>query len=100
MKLTKQQTEQIQEKTGLEPVPSKVAAESGLVQHFGDNTFYLSTDGIYVFKEGGQAAEESSGDADTVTAVKIAAVEQKGDEGEVVVRGIQPQETAMTVELV
>ena len=99
MKLTQQQTDQIHEKTGLAPVPSEVAAEAGLTQHFGDNTFYLNADGIYVFEEGGEAAAEDAGDASTVTAIKIAAVEQSGEGNEVVVRGVEPQETTLTVEL-
>ena len=100
MKLTEQQTTIIQEKTGLEPLPTEVAAESGLTGHFGDETFYLNSDGIYVFVENQQAEEASEGDASAVTAVKIAAIERDGDdEGQVMVRGVQPQQTGLTVEL-
>lgn len=99
MKLNQQQTQQIQNETGLEPIPSEVAEESGLTEHFGDETFYLNADGIFVFEEGRQATAEGSEDASKVTAVKIAAVEQSGEGDGVTVHGVEPQETTMTVEL-
>jgi len=94
MKLTQQQADHIQEKTGLEPVPNEIAAQSGLTQHFGDDTFYLNADGIFVFED-----QTSAEDQSTVTAVKIAAVEQVGEGSEVVVRGVEPQQTTLTVDL-
>lgn len=99
MKLTQQQAERIQEKTGLEPVPSEVAAESGLTGHFGDDTFYLNADGIYVFQQPGEPAAEPTEAASTVTAVKIASVEPSPEGDGVAVRSIEPQETTLTVEL-
>lgn len=100
MKLNQQQSEQIQQKTGLQPLPDELAAESGLTGHFGDNTFYLNADGIYVFEEGGQPAEGSAAGANAVTAIKIASVEETAEGDGVAVHGIEPQETTLTVELV
>ncbi len=51
MKLTKQQVAMIEKKTGFSPVPEEAAGESGLIGHFGENTFYLDTKGVYVFEE-------------------------------------------------
>ncbi|WP_431470880.1 hypothetical protein [Sphingosinithalassobacter sp. LHW66-3] len=107
MKLSDDQVETIQAKTGLTPIPQEAAAESGLEGHFGDNTFYLDSQGVYVFEEirsegdGVQAVvppEEATGES--VTAVQIAAVEQGEEDGAVSVRSIQPQATTLTVALV
>ncbi|AKH42604.1 hypothetical protein FHS61_000374 [Altererythrobacter atlanticus] len=99
MKLTQDQTDQIQQKTGLEPVPTEIAQQSGLANHFGDETFYLNADGIFVFEQGRDPSAEDSGDAGAVTAIKIASVEQVGEANEVAVRAIEPQQTTLTVEL-
>lgn len=106
MKLNQDQVDTIKEKTGLTPIPQEAAADSGLEGHFGDNTFYLDSQGVYVFEEirteddGVQTVvppEQATGES--VTAIQIAAVEQGEQEGAVSVRSIQPQATTLTVDL-
>jgi len=107
MKLNDQQVETIKDKTGLSPIPDAAAADSGLEGHFGDNTFYLDAQGVYVFEEletredGAQAVvPPGEGKGDSVTASQIAAVERaEGDSEAVTVRSIEPQATTLTVEL-
>lgn len=99
MKLNQHQVDLIQEKTGLAPIPSDASANSGLAEHFGDHTFYVDEDGVYVFEEAQQPAADST-DRESVTAVMIATVEPSGEGGEAMVRGIDPRMTTLTVELV
>ncbi|WP_109807471.1 hypothetical protein [Sphingosinithalassobacter portus] len=107
MKLDQQQIDTIKDKTGLTPIPETAAADSGLQGHFGENTFYLDAQGVYVFEEletredGAQAVvAPGEGNGDSVTAIQIAAVERgEGDDAAVTVRSIQPQATTLTVEL-
>jgi hypothetical protein len=98
MKLTQHQVDIIQDKTGLTPVPSQAAAESGLAEHFGDETFYVNNEGVYVFQEA-QQPDKDSNQPQTVTAVMIAAVEPSGEDNELMVRGIDPRGTTLVVEL-
>lgn len=94
MKLNKKQVDTIEKKTGFSPVPDDAATQSGLAGHFGENTFYLDSKGVYVF----EAVEQPSEEGDHVMAVQIAEVEPaEGDA--VTIRGIQPKATALTVDL-
>lgn len=118
MKLTAKQVATIEKKTGFTPVPDSAAAETGLAEHFGDDTFYLDPQGVYVFEEVeegsfpdqagavGTAAEanaatgavEETAPMKPVIAVQIARVEPaEGDQ--VTVRAIQPKATNLTVDL-
>jgi len=99
MKLNQDQIGVIQEKTGLAPVPSQAVADSGLADHFGDHTFYVDKEGMYVFEEARLPANDGAG-REAVVAVKIATVEPSGEGDEAMVRGIDPQVTPLTVELV
>lgn len=98
MKLNQHQVEVIQEKTGLAPIPAQTAASSGLAEHFGDHSFYVDSEGVYVFEEAESPAADGA-DRESVIAVKIATVEPSGDDGEAMVRGIDPTITTLTVEL-
>lgn len=96
MKLTASQVTVIQNKTGLKPLPETAASESGLADAFGDQTFYVDPQGVYVF----ESIENPSGDGDPVMAIQIAAVEQKEDGGdEVTVRAVQPRPIDLTIDL-
>lgn len=106
MKLNQDQVDTIHEKTGLTPIPHDAASDSGLAGHFGDDTFYLDSQGVYVFEEVKTEAdgiqtvvppEQATGES--VTAIQIAAVEEGEQDGAVNVRSIQPQATTLTVEL-
>ena len=98
MKLSQDQVDQIRDKTGFTPLPDEAAAQSGLAGHFGEDTFYLDPNGVYVFEE----TEQASGrQGKALTAFQIAAVEGTAEEGEedVTIRGIEPKATALTVDL-
>ena len=102
MRLNENQVQTIENKTGLTPISDEAASDSGLAGHFGDNTFYLDSRGVYVFEEiqpvdeSGAPVGEANGDM--VTAIQIAAVEPaEGDA--VTVRSIQPEATQLTIEL-
>lgn len=118
MKLTKTQVATIEKKTGFTPLPDEAAAETGLAEHFGEDTFYLDPNGVYVFEEveegavpdeasavgtAAEANEATGAVAQTapkkpVIAVQIAEVQADGGD-EVTVRAIQPKATALTVDL-
>lgn len=118
MKLTASQVATIEKKTGFTPVPDSAAAETGLADHFGEDTFYLDARGVYVFEEVEEGAfpdeagavgaaatanAEAGAVAETapkkpVVAVQIAAVEPAGDD-QVTVRAIQPKATSLAVDL-
>ena len=98
MKLTPNQVATIREATGFTPLSEEQASESGLYTHFGDNTFYMDDQGIYVFEEIEVEGETFEGEQ-PVTAVKIAAVEPTEKEGEVQVRSVQPLLTTTTVDI-
>lgn len=98
MKLTTAQIDTVRQATGFSPLTEEQASESGLYTHFGDNTFYMDDQGIYVFEEVEVDGEPLEGEQ-PVTAVKIAAIEPTDNEGEVQVRSIQPLLTTTTVDL-
>ncbi len=98
MKLTPVQIDIIREATGFSPLTEEQASESGLYGFFGDNTFYMDDQGIYVFEEVEIEGEPQQGEQ-PVTAIKIAALEPTGKEGEVQVRSIQPLLTTTTIDI-
>jgi len=116
MKLSAAQVKKIEKKTGFKPLPDEAAEESGLAGAFGDQTFYVDPDGVYVF----EPVEAASGMGEPLMAIQIAEVERaggdeagaKGAEGdgaggdgsdrggdEVTVRPVQPRTTSLTVDL-
>ena len=106
MKLSKQQVAAIRKKTGLKPLPEEAAEESGLAGAFGDQTFYVDPEGVYVF----EPVEPPSGMGEPLLAIQIAEIERAeaaeeesesgdGEEGDVVLRPIQPRTTSLTVDL-
>lgn len=98
MKLSPVQIDTIHEATGFSPLTEEQASESGLPGFFGDNTFYMDDKGVYVFEEVEVEGEPMAGEQ-PVTAIKIAALEPTGKEGEVQVRSIQPLLTTTTVDI-
>jgi len=104
MKLTAVQVATIEKKTGFKPLPEEAAEQTGLAEAFGDQTFYVDPEGVYVF----ESIEAPSGEGEPVMAIRIAAVERAegGDDGdsgdggdEVTVRPVQPEATSLTVDL-
>lgn len=115
MKLTQQQVKTIEKKTGFKPLPDEAAEQSGLARAFGDQTFYVDPNGVYVF----EPVEPPSGMGEPMMAIQIAEVEGAGgaeggaqgadgggggeeagaEGGEVTVRPVQPRTTSLTVDL-
>jgi hypothetical protein len=110
MKLTATQVKTIENKTGFKPLPDDAASQSGLADAFGDQTFYVDPNGVYVF----ESVEPPSGEGEAIMAIQIAEVERpaaagngasegngsdEGNSGEVTVRPIQPRTTSLTVDL-
>ena len=110
MKLTATQVKTIENKTGFKPLPDDAASQSGLADAFGDQTFYVDPNGVYVF----ESVEQPSGEGEAMMAIQIAEVERppaagngankgngsdEGNSGEVTVRPIQPRTTSLTVDL-
>jgi hypothetical protein len=96
MKLTATQVTAIEKQTGLKPLPDSAASEAGLAEAFGDQTFYVDPQGVYVF----ESIENPSGNGDPAMAIQIASVEATEGEGdEVTVRAMQPRSIELTVDL-
>ena len=112
MKLTAAQVKAIEKKTGFKPLPDEAAEQSGLAGAFGDQTFYVDPNGVYVF----EPVENPSGEGEPMMAIQIAEVDRAGAgagdgaeageggngadrDGEVTVRPVQPRTTSLTVDL-
>lgn len=92
MKLTEQEALSIHEATGLEPMPDDAAAQAGLESHFGEHTFYIAEQGLFVFER-----IEATNGADAAQAVCLAVwTEQNGKQA---LAMIEPQPTDVTVEI-
>ena len=96
MKLSIKQVRAIKKQTGLKALPDEAAAEAGLPDTFGDQTFYVDADGLYVF----EPVEQPSGEGEPVLAIRLARVERDPEGGdEVTLRPVPPQTTNLTVDL-
>lgn len=98
MKLTPVQIEVIRTAEGFSPITEEQASESGLYEFFGDNTFYMDEQGIYVFEEVEIEGETPVG-VQPVTAIQIAALEPTDNGDEVQVRSIEPLLTTTTIDI-
>lgn len=98
MKLTPYQIEAIRAAEGFSPITEEQASESGLYGFFGDNTFYMDDQGVYVFEEVEIEGETLKG-VQPVTAIQIASLEPTGNGDEVQVRSIEPLLTTTTVDI-
>ena len=96
MKLTADQVKSIEKKTGFKPLPDDAAAQSGLAEAFGDQTFYVDENGLYVF----ESVEPASGMGEPLLGIRIAKVEgPKPEDDEVTLRPVMPQTTDLRVDL-
>jgi hypothetical protein len=66
MKLSAQQIENVEKNTGLQPVPDDNPAMPQLKENFGDHTFYLDEQGLYVLET------PDDGEETHATAVQVA----------------------------
>ncbi len=95
MKLNRSQIAAVRRQTGLAPLPAEMSADAGLATTFGDQTFYVDREGVYVFER----IEQPSGE-EPLMAIKIARVsEGSGDENEVKVQPVQPRPTSVLVDI-
>lgn len=93
MKLSTDQIDSIERKTGFKPIPEDAAKESGLTASLGDHTFYVDPNGLYMF-------EPVQDSAAAVVAIQLAEIERReGTQDEVVVSAIDPQRTSLEVDL-
>ncbi|MEX2642051.1 MAG: hypothetical protein WD270_01265 [Acetobacterales bacterium] len=51
MKLNEVQIDVVQQQVGVEPVPDDNPAVDTLKEHFGDHTFYVGQEGLFVWEE-------------------------------------------------
>ena len=93
MKLNEQQTEQIEQQTGLAPVPEDNPSAETLKEHFGEHTFYVDKVGLYVWEPVGEPVE---GRREPAAAVLLAAW---ADEPGSALRPTQPKVTNVVVDL-
>lgn len=93
MKLNRSQIAAVRRQTGLAPLPAEMSAEAGLAHKFGDQTFYVDREAVYVFEQ----IEQPSGD-EPLMAIKIARVSEAA-ENEVTVKAVHPRATSMIVDL-
>ena len=92
MKLSTNQIEQIHEKLGIHPLPDDYAPLAKLREVFGDQTFYLTADGLHIWEYAKVAGTEGQ----VIIALEVAAWanEEKSD-----LSPHMPQLTDVTVKL-
>ena len=96
MKLNRSQIAAVRRQTGFKPVPQEAAAQNGLPEAFGDQTFYVDENGLYVF----ESVEPASGTGEPLLGIRIARVEgPEPNDDEVTLRPVIPQPTDMRVDL-
>ena len=83
---------EVNKQTGLDPVPGDNPAVPRLEEHFGEHTFYLDANGLYVW----EPAEESEPVSQTASAVMLAVW---GDESKTFLKPTPPTKSEVTVEL-
>ena len=92
MKLTPQQTEHVEQQTGLAPVPEDNPSADTLKEHFGDHTFYVDKVGLYVW----EPVEPVEGRKEPAAAVMLAAW---ADEPGTALRPTEPTPTNVVIDL-
>ena len=94
MKLNRSQIAAVRRQTGLAPLSAEISAESGLAGTFGDQTFYVDPEGVYVFER----VEQPSGEV-PLMAIQIAEVQAEPDSSEeVTVKPVHPRTTTLLVD--
>jgi len=88
MKLNDEQAKVVEERTGLQPIPDDNPAMSQLKENFGDHTFYVDDQGLYVL----EATEEES-DQDDPAAAQAVQIASWTDENKTALQAHEPQAT-------
>lgn len=86
MKLSSEQVKVVEERTGLQPIPEENPAMSQLKENFGDHTFYVDDNGLYVLETDGEAPDGEN----HATAVQVASWT---DENRTALQAHEPQVT-------
>lgn len=94
MKLNRQQMSIIRKQIGIAPVPEPVA-QTDLVGKFGDQTFYVDDEGLYVF----EPVVPPSGQGDGLIAIQLAEVKPAESGDEVELRPVTPRISGMSAEI-
>ena len=92
MKLSTNQIEQIHEKLGIHPLPDNYAPLAKLREVFGDQTFYLTADGLHMWGY----AEVTGAEGQVIIAMEIASWANGGNTD---LSPHKPQLTDVTVKL-
>jgi hypothetical protein len=91
VKLNEQQTDQVQRQTGLHPIPDDNPVADTLKSSFGDHTFYVDKNGLYVWEP-----VEAEGVSQPAAAVMLA---EWADEEKTALRPTEPTVSNVVVEL-
>ena len=96
MKLTQEQTEQVERQTRLAPVPEDNPTTQTLKDHFGDHTFYVDRVGLYVWETVDPEDGQENGQKEPATAILLAAW---ADEKGTTLKRTEPTPTNVVVDL-
>jgi hypothetical protein len=92
MKLNDTQMQQVNKQTGLEPIPDDNPATQRLQERFGEHTFYLDANGLYIW----EPVDAVEGANQPAAAVMLAA--WAGDEKQAL-KPTEPTRSRVVVEL-
>jgi hypothetical protein len=92
MKLNDEQVQNVSKQTGLEPVPEDNPAVPKLQEHFGEHTFYLDANGLYIWEPVDDVEEAS----EAAAAIMLATW---GDEEKTFLKPTPPTRSQVVVEL-
>lgn len=92
MKLSNQQVASVRQELGADPLNEDNPAMDSLRGAFGDHTFYVGADGLFVF----EPVEEPAADGAPAQLVLVAAW---ADEKKNTLQKVQPQQTDQVVDL-
>lgn len=92
MKISDQEIKEIHEKLGIHPLPEDYADLANLREVFGDQTFYMTADGLHIWEYAGVAGAEGQ----VMIALKVASW---ANEGKTNLSLHKPQLTDVTVKI-
>ena len=104
MKLTDANIKTVKETLGADPLEADNPAIEPLTQNFGEHTFYVGQEGLFVFEPDAEAndPEQANGEdkeADDGNTVRLMLIAAWTDEKREAIRAVEPQPTEMTVSL-
>lgn len=96
MKLSEQEALSIRAETGMEPLPEAAPSQATLETHFGEHTFYVADQGLFVF-EPVTDSDDGADAADKARAVQLAVWAEQ--DGRRALAPIEPQPTELIANL-